>query len=83
MRGMIVGIAAVLAVSIAGPAWAEDMTEEIQEEEQPGSEIEIDMGGGKAQIERKTSDIAAIAAELGTPNGGSHAIDSAAERPSG
>ena len=30
-----------------------------------------------------TSDIAAIAAELGTPNGGSHAIDSAAERPSG
>ena len=42
MRGMIVGIAAMLAVSVAGPAWAEDMTEEIQEEEQPGSEIEID-----------------------------------------
>ena len=54
MRGMIVGIAAMLAVSIAVPAWAEDMTEEIQEEEQPGSEIEIDMGGGKAQVERKS-----------------------------
>ena len=30
-----------------------------------------------------TSDIAAIAAELGTPGGGSEQIDSAAERPSG
>jgi oligoribonuclease len=30
-----------------------------------------------------TSDIAAIAAELGAPNGGSEAIDSAADRPSG
>ena len=49
MRRMFVGIAAMLAVSVAGPALAEDMTEEIQEEEQPGSEIEIDMGGGEAR----------------------------------
>ena len=42
------GIAAAMAVSFAGPAFAEDMTEEIQEDEQPGSEIELDIGGGEA-----------------------------------
>ena len=41
MRRMAIGIAAALAVSFAGPVLAEDMTEEIQEEEQPGSEIEL------------------------------------------
>jgi hypothetical protein len=51
---MIVGLAAVMAVSVAGPALAEDQTEEIQEEEQPGSEIELDIGGGRATIERKS-----------------------------
>ncbi len=30
------------------------MTEEIQEEEQPGSEIELDLGAGGATIERKS-----------------------------
>lgn len=54
MRRMIVGIAAALSLSVAGPVFAVDMTEEIQEEEQPGSEIEIDIGGGKAQVERKS-----------------------------
>ena len=54
MRRMAIGIAAVLAVSFAGPALAEDMTEEIQEEEQPGSEIEMDVEGGKTTIERKS-----------------------------
>jgi hypothetical protein len=54
MRFVIIALAALLAVSAAGYALAEDMTEEIQEEEQPGSEIEIDMGGGAAQIERKS-----------------------------
>jgi hypothetical protein len=54
MRRMMVGIAAALAMSVAGPAFAEDMTEEIQEEEQPGSEIELDIGGGEATIERKS-----------------------------
>ena len=53
MRRMLVGIAAALAVSFAGPAFAEGMTEEIQEEEeQPGSEIELDIGGGGATIHR-------------------------------
>lgn len=54
MRRMLVGLAAILAVSAAGPAFAVDMTEEIQEEEQPGSEVEIDIGGGGTQIERKS-----------------------------
>jgi hypothetical protein len=51
---MMVGIAAAMAMSLAGPAFAEDMTEEIQEEEQPGSEIELDIGAGGATIERKS-----------------------------
>ena len=54
MRRVAMGIAAALAVSFAGPALAEDMTEEIQDEEQPGSEIELDIGGGGATIERKS-----------------------------
>ena len=54
MRRMALGIAAAMAVSFAGPAFAEDMTEEVQEEEQPGSEIELDIGGGNATIERKS-----------------------------
>jgi hypothetical protein len=54
MRRTAAGIAAILAMSLAGPAIAESMTEEVQDEEQPGSEIEIDVGGGKAQIERKS-----------------------------
>jgi hypothetical protein len=53
---MLVGIAAALAVSCAGAAFAEDMTEEIQEEEQPGSEIELDIGGGGATIHRKNGE---------------------------
>ena len=54
MRRVAMGIAAALAVSFAGPALAEDMTEEIQDEEQPGSAIELDIGGGGATIERKS-----------------------------
>ena len=54
MRRMLVELAALLTVSAAGPAFAEDMTEEIQEEEQPGSEIEIGGGGGGVEIERKS-----------------------------
>lgn len=53
-RRTIVGMVASLAMSFAGPALAENMTEEIQDEEQPGSEIELDIGGGGATIERKS-----------------------------
>jgi hypothetical protein len=55
MRRMLVGLAAMLTVSAAGPVLAEDMTEEIQQEEQPGSEIELEGGGGGGvEIERKS-----------------------------
>ena len=54
MRRMVVGIAAMMAMSFAGPSFAESMTEKIQQEEQPGSEIEINSQGGKAQVERKS-----------------------------
>jgi hypothetical protein len=53
MRRRFVGIAASALIACAGPAFAIDMTEEIQEEEQPGSEIELDIGGGGATIHRK------------------------------
>jgi hypothetical protein len=51
---MMVGVAAALAMSFAGPAFAEDMTEEIQDDEQPGSEIELGIGAGEATVERKS-----------------------------
>jgi len=54
MRRMIVGVGASFAMSFAGLAYAMDMTEEIQEEEQPGSEIELDIGPGGATIGRKS-----------------------------
>ena len=53
MRRRLVGIAASALMACAGPAFAVDMTEEIQEEEQPGSEIELDIGGDGATIHRK------------------------------
>jgi hypothetical protein len=75
MRRMMVGVAAALAISFAGPAFAEDMTEEIQEDEQPGSEIELDIGGGEATIERKSGapvfrpgDVPVGAGDLDEPN---------------
>ncbi len=53
MRRLALGVAAAMAVSFAGPVFAEDMTEEIQDDEQAGSEIELGIGGGDATIERK------------------------------
>jgi hypothetical protein len=44
---------AVLALFFVGPAFASD-PDGFQENEQPGSEIEIDIGAGKATIERKS-----------------------------
>ena len=52
MRRIAVGLAALLAVAFWGPAMAESETERIQETEQPGSEIEIDIGDGNTRIHR-------------------------------
>ena len=46
MHRMAVGLAALLATAFAGPAIGESITEEIQDSEQPGSEIEIDVEDG-------------------------------------
>ena len=54
MRRLALGVAAAMAMSFTGPVFVEDMTEEIQEDEQPGSEIELGTGGGEATIERKS-----------------------------
>jgi hypothetical protein len=54
MRRMAVGLVAILAVAFAGPAFAMDETEEIQETEEPGSEIEMDVEGGKVELKRKS-----------------------------
>lgn len=54
MQKIAAGLAALLAIAFWGPAMAQSETERIQETEQPGSEIEIDIGGGGgAQIHRK------------------------------
>lgn len=43
MHKTISGLAAIIAVAFAGPAFAESETERIQETEQPGSEFELDV----------------------------------------
>ena len=54
MRMLTTGLAGlVIALGSAAPAPAQSVQDEIQESEQPGSEIEIDVEGGRAQIHRK------------------------------
>ena len=55
MRRVVAGIAAALLLGFAGPAVAQTIGDEIQNEEQPGSEIQINLGGGEVQVERKNS----------------------------
>jgi len=53
MRIVIAGIAAALAMTPAGGAVAESIIDEIQDEEQPGSQIEMEIGPGGVDIGRK------------------------------
>ena len=53
MRRVVAGIAAALLLGFAGPAVARTIGDEIQNEEQPGSEIQINPGGGGVQVERE------------------------------
>ncbi|MGH6866720.1 MAG: hypothetical protein ACREDO_11265 [Methyloceanibacter sp.] len=54
MRKVALGLAALFAVALAGPALAGSVHDEIQDEEQPGSEIEMDIGpGGNVEIREK------------------------------
>jgi hypothetical protein len=50
---MTLGLA-LLAATFAGPALADPETQEIEDSEQPGSEIEMDVGqGGNVEIGRE------------------------------
>jgi hypothetical protein len=53
MRRAAAGLAAALTMSIAGSALAESDFDEIQDEEQPGSEINMQFGRGGVQVERE------------------------------
>src|SRR5262249_570442 len=55
MRRVVAAITAALLLGFAGPAVAQTIGDEIQNEEQPGSEIQINLGGGEVQVERKNS----------------------------
>jgi len=50
---MAVGLAAALTLGFAGSAFGESDFDEIQDEEQPGSEIGIQIGGGMVSAERE------------------------------
>ncbi len=56
MHKTIAELAATIALTLANSAFAESETERIQETEQPGSEIEIDIGKGGADIHRKSGE---------------------------
>jgi hypothetical protein len=53
MRRAAVGFAAALTVAFAGPAFAESDFDEIQDQELPGSEIGVEIGKGKVEVERE------------------------------
>jgi hypothetical protein len=52
MWRLAVGLAAVLAVSFTRPAIGESELDQIQDAEQPGSQINFTFGGGGVQVRR-------------------------------
>ena len=52
MRRVAVGLASLLAISCTGPAAGESELDQIQNAEQPGSQINFTFGGGGAQVRR-------------------------------
>lgn len=53
MRIRTVGLAALTAGSLIGDGLAQSLLDEIQDDEAPGSEIEIDIGRGRVEIGRE------------------------------
>jgi hypothetical protein len=53
MRIRTVGLAALMAGSLMGDGLAQSLLDEIQDDEAPGSEIEIDIGRGRVEIGRE------------------------------
>lgn len=52
MRRVAVGLASLLAISFTGPAAGESELDQIQNAEQPGSQINFTFGGGGVQVQR-------------------------------
>ncbi len=55
MRALSLGLA-MFAAALAGPALGADQTEQIEDSEMPGSEIEIDVERGNADVHRKSGE---------------------------
>jgi hypothetical protein len=53
MRKLVAGLAALSAVAFWGPAMAESVDDEIQDVEQPGSELELEDDDGKVEFGRE------------------------------
>ncbi len=53
MRRVAVGLASLLAVSFTGPAAGESELDQIQDAEQPGSQINLTFGGGSGFTARR------------------------------
>ena len=54
MHKMVVGLAAVLALAFTGPVFGQAEPDGFQEDEQPGSEFELDVdSGGHVEFGRK------------------------------
>ena len=79
MRTLAIGLAGLLAIALPAPGFAEDMTEEIQESEQPGSEFELDIDDdGQVQFGRKGK---LDAEEGGAPEAGGNPLELGAGDP--
>jgi hypothetical protein len=68
MSKMRAGLAAIAMIAFTGPAMAQAEPDGFQEDEQPGSEIEMDIGGGGVDVERKSG--APVFAPGEIPRGG-------------
>ncbi len=55
MRRVAVGLASLLAVSFTGPAAGESELDQIQDAEQPGSQINFTFGGGNGVTVRRAN----------------------------
>lgn len=53
MRIRTIGLAALMAGSLMGDGLAQSLIDEIQDEEQPGSQIEMNIGRGDIEIGRE------------------------------
>ncbi|ODR96859.1 hypothetical protein AUC70_13810 [Methyloceanibacter stevinii] len=55
MKRASIGLAAIAALALAGPAFAQNEAEPdgFQQDEMPGSEIQIDIGEGGADVHRQ------------------------------